>query len=404
MTNESGSTYRNAPKREHEPSKESAAELKAKADLLKLLGVESTIHIRNWLKQSPFAEALKRDGTILSHVRLEFQKRIRTDEGLAFLDIVRAFPAAKNPEFLEVARKVALDKLSVLKGMGSRHAISCLEDVFDLKHDSEYLKGLVPIVTDKIRHGELKMADSMLGNFDVPTDDKGFRGWAKIGANKMLLEGKIPEGFLKRFPELAQDDEVRGSVKLLARKFLAKDAFDSFEELSKIVGNIEGDPDIRKAMILAKARLIASDKASRFFTSLSYSERREAEHLALLDILVKGIPDNDDERFILQLDRSDPRVEPAIKLGIYNSKPSASIELLGKFIGRFPNLAKDPKVEASVKAILMHNLKARRKNVHPYSRDAIDQFIKKDTSVLILFAHFPGLLQDAEVQDALKNA
>ncbi|MFA6405940.1 MAG: hypothetical protein WCW34_00265 [Patescibacteria group bacterium] len=370
------------------------------------------------LKQSPFAEALKTDEAVLSHAQKVIIKNIREDKIQSAGNLLYTFPLAKNDKIQREAREAALEKLSRAGGQYSVPNVAFLEDKFDLKSDPEYLKGLMSIVTQMVREDRLIDADSFLWSYAVPFDDEKLQTWAKIGVNKMLLEGDIPKGFFARFPELVRDEEIRGSMKLLARKCLTQDRGGDFQRLQEYLPDLAEDPDVRRALKLDRARIIADKPEKRNYPStthrvLSYSEEQEARLMALLDTLVKGIPageptpEREDSKIIDYIQQTqnhsdNPRVEQAVKIGIGNSKPEASLGILVGLIKMFPDVVKEPKVGESVKAIVAHSLKTPEEKYRRQDLYIKEREIQKYRSCLNLLGYFPDLLQDAEVQEILK--
>lgn len=295
-----------------------------------------------------------------------------------------------------------------------------LSKSFGLLHDPEYLGKLVPIVVAAMRNGDLAYADNILQLLALPTDDAVFKGLAKKAIEKMFEEGLYPEGFLKRFPELKQDPEIREAVKLrLRRDLLKSDGTGKVRELLADFG-LEDDPDIRRILKLRKAkRNIRGDMDTDDVVDqlLQPSEKRETRILALLDTLAKGSFRHWGYRSVNMIReyRDDPRVVQAAREGIEVIGERIQADLLIDMVDVFPAFLQDPKVADIAKKVVLRHFEYKAPDNYVWATGRakeriLDGAVKQKNEELKVFkeavrilGYFPALFQDPEIQEAMKK-
>jgi len=377
--------------------------LKEKADLLEALGTSTAATVRKFVEESPYKAKLQIDETVLSHVRTVALQYFDKSQSASALVLFEEFPAAIDNTVRREACELMLAEMrrstratSTWTEAESRR----FEDTFGLLHDSKFLEGLVPIITDYIRAKHYAKVNGMLLRYDVPTNDENLQAWAKIGANAALLEGKImPEGFLKKFPELLKDDEIRSSMKLFARKILARDAIrgPGYNEVVKYMPELAKDPEIREALKLRAARKGGNPYSNDPDASgMEASDKRDAEAVAFLDKLLEH-PFHDDDYMRAKFRRFHgyPHAREILKSAICRTWVKVSLETAVELIDTYPEWAGDPDIEKVAKMTLLRSLEIPKR----YHGVPIEDF----KFTLRLLSHFPRLLKEPEVQDILKR-
>lgn len=127
-------------KPEQPPVEKSAAELKARYELLKMLGDQDWRSIESFLEKSPYAETLKKDKTVVEHAAaaiLKFTDFIREDWSHFFIAISWFPGVVYVKELKDYAYDEALYQRS-WSGSSSQIA-SELEREFHLTSDPVYL-------------------------------------------------------------------------------------------------------------------------------------------------------------------------------------------------------------------------------------------------------------------------
>lgn len=423
------SPYREAPAEPPKPMREpTAAELKAKADLLKMLGEAPVREVAEWLKTNQFANELKLSHTVLSHVQQRIMRVLeygKEEPG----NWIKLFPEALDPKLQAVARQKFLAELSVRDWIDWHDLLGNLSK-FKLTHDVEFLKGVESVMVKAIGRERHNFAIELVERFDLPDAAGNLRPQLKTLVEKSLAVARFPLEVLKKYPELAHEKDVQESAKIFVRFDLLKEYDKDFfwiEQVNKFFGDeVFKDPSVLRALQLREAEMDSRNERQRghlpgfLLERLSPEERTEAKALALLEVFSKGLPgegvtgENSYRLFSNLSDyKADPRMLPAAKDCLYRSKPWGSITNFLDILDVYPELSDDPKVRALAKEVAVSRLK-ERETFWPekyWDPDQIKENKKNDEHKLFkinrvkqLLSRFPGLSDDKEIRAALRTA